>query len=180
MSQKSIENLTRIKRINNLDSVVLSVIDKIASRAEVGFKKYGTNMDRKDLTIIQWIDHSIEEKMDDILYMEKIKRELHNITPYIQTNANGFDNNELSNNDLVNKSLNKRLFISNLQINLTWQKLKDIMRKYGDVAYVNIINNNKGIALVEFKNIDDINTIISKLNNIEIMGRKIKVRLDNK
>lgn len=76
MSQKSIENLTRIKRINNLDSVVLSVIDKIASRAEVGFKKYGTNMDRKDLTIIQWIDHSIEEKMDDIIYMQKIKAEL--------------------------------------------------------------------------------------------------------
>ena len=54
------------------------------------------------------------------------------------------------------------------------------MRKYGDVAYVNIINNNKGNALVEFKNIDDINSIISKLNNLEIMGRKIKVRLDNK
>lgn len=174
------DNNTLVERIDKLDSIVKTVILNFTNRAEIGFKKYNKNMDRDDLSLIEWIDHSIEEKMDDILYMEKIKRELHNITPYIQTNANGFDNNELSNNDLVNKSLNKRLFISNLQINLTWQKLKDIMRKYGDVAYVNIINNNKGIALVEFKNIDDINTIISKLNNIEIMGRKIKVRLDNK
>ena len=33
-------------------------------------------MDRDDLSIIQWIDHSIEEKMDDIIYMQKIKSEL--------------------------------------------------------------------------------------------------------
>tara|TARA_B110001450_G_scaffold253342_1_gene276616 strand:- start:2194 stop:2478 length:285 start_codon:yes stop_codon:yes gene_type:complete len=63
-------------KINKLDSIVYTIIDKFTNRAEVGYKKYKTNMDRTDLTIVEWIDHSIEEKMDDIIYMEKIKQEL--------------------------------------------------------------------------------------------------------
>ena len=63
-------------RINKLDSIVYTIIDKFTNRAEFGYNKYKTNMDRTDLTIVQWIDHSIEEKMDDIIYMEKIKQEL--------------------------------------------------------------------------------------------------------
>jgi hypothetical protein len=63
-------------RINKLDSIVYTIIDKFTNRAEIGYNKYKTNMDRTDLTIVQWIDHSIEEKMDDIIYMEKIKQEL--------------------------------------------------------------------------------------------------------
>jgi len=27
-----------------------------------------------DLTISEWLEHSIEEKMDDIIYMQKIKK----------------------------------------------------------------------------------------------------------
>ena len=65
-------------RINKIDSIVYSVINKFTTRAEIGYKKYKTNMDRTDLTIVEWIDHSIEEKMDDIIYMEKIKHELLN------------------------------------------------------------------------------------------------------
>lgn len=64
------------ERFQKLDSVVQNVILKFTSRAEVGFEKYKKNMDRNDLTLIQWIDHSIEEKMDDIIYMQKIKAEL--------------------------------------------------------------------------------------------------------
>lgn len=64
------------ERFNNLDSVVQSVILNFTNRAEIGFEKYKKNMDRNDLSIVQWIDHSIEEKMDDIIYMQKIKTEL--------------------------------------------------------------------------------------------------------
>lgn len=65
-------------RFNKLDSIVQNVILKFTNRAEIGFEKYKKNMDRNDLTIIEWIDHSIEEKMDDIIYMQKIKAELIN------------------------------------------------------------------------------------------------------
>lgn len=58
-----------------MDSVVSSVIKKFESRAEFGQKKYGTNLDRKDLSFLQWLNHAQEELMDGILYLEKIKQE---------------------------------------------------------------------------------------------------------
>jgi|TARA_B100001758_G_C18411200_1_gene615841 hypothetical protein len=61
-------------KIDNLDSIVYSVIEKFTNRAEIGFTKYNKNMDRNDLTISEWLEHSIEEKMDDIIYMQKIKK----------------------------------------------------------------------------------------------------------
>lgn len=64
------------ERFDKLDSIVQNVILKFTDRAEIGFEKYKQNMDRNDLSIIQWIDHSIEEKMDDIIYMQKIKKEI--------------------------------------------------------------------------------------------------------
>lgn len=58
------------------DSIVRSVIGKFETRAALGLKKYGTNLDRKDLSICEWINHAQEEHMDAILYLEKLKQEL--------------------------------------------------------------------------------------------------------
>ena len=52
------------------------MIEKFISRSEMGMKKYGTNLDRDDLELLDWINHSQEELMDAILYLEKIKKEL--------------------------------------------------------------------------------------------------------
>jgi hypothetical protein len=56
------------------DSIVEGVIDQFRTRAEQGHAKYGTTMDRKDLTPMQWIQHLQEELMDAVVYLEKIKR----------------------------------------------------------------------------------------------------------
>jgi hypothetical protein len=56
------------------DSVVNSVIDQFAKRSNVGVEKYGTTLDRTDLTMLDWIQHAQEELMDGILYLEKIKK----------------------------------------------------------------------------------------------------------
>lgn len=61
-----------------LDSIVTSVIDKIRTRSHVGFDKYGTNMDRSDVSFEQWIVHCQEELMDAMIYLEKIKSMLKN------------------------------------------------------------------------------------------------------
>lgn len=58
----------------NTDSVVLSVIKQFKGRADFGMKKYGTNMDRRDLSVLDWIQHAQEEHMDAILYLEKLKQ----------------------------------------------------------------------------------------------------------
>jgi hypothetical protein len=56
-----------------LDSIVLSVIQKFKERATFGKKKYGTDLDREDLKVKDWIQHAQEELMDGILYLEKLK-----------------------------------------------------------------------------------------------------------
>jgi hypothetical protein len=55
------------------DLIVSAVIRKMYQRSQVGIKKYGTTMERDDLTTEQWIDHAIEEAMDLVLYLTKLK-----------------------------------------------------------------------------------------------------------
>ena len=62
--------------ILNNDSIVDSVIKSFKERSDVGFKKYGTNLDRKDLSPLEWLNHLQQELQDGILYAEKLKSEL--------------------------------------------------------------------------------------------------------
>ena len=55
------------------DSIVAAVIAKFAQRSEFGRKKYGTTLDRTDLSTLDWIQHAQDELMDGILYLEKLK-----------------------------------------------------------------------------------------------------------
>tara|TARA_R110002033_G_scaffold170115_1_gene212168 strand:+ start:5997 stop:6287 length:291 start_codon:yes stop_codon:yes gene_type:complete len=55
-----------------MSSIEIKVCDKIAKRAEVGKKKYGTTMDRTDLTTLEWLKHTQEELMDACVYIEKL------------------------------------------------------------------------------------------------------------
>jgi hypothetical protein len=57
--------------IQETDSIVDSIIDKFIERAITGKIKYETDLDRNDLSLEAWLEHSIQEKMDDILYMQK-------------------------------------------------------------------------------------------------------------
>jgi hypothetical protein len=58
------------------DSVVTAVISKFMDRAKFGKQKYGTDLDRTDLNVPDWIQHAQEELMDGILYLEKLKQEI--------------------------------------------------------------------------------------------------------
>ena len=59
------------------DSIVNSVISQFVKRSNVGLEKYGTNLDRTDLSLLDWVQHAQEEMMDGILYLEKIKKSIH-------------------------------------------------------------------------------------------------------
>ena len=56
------------------DPIVAAVIRKMHQRSQVGIKKYGTTMERDDLSFAQWLTHLQEELMDSIIYLEKIKQ----------------------------------------------------------------------------------------------------------
>jgi hypothetical protein len=60
------------------DSIVLSIVKKFKDRARIGKEKYGTDLDRTDLSLTDWLQHAQEEHMDAILYLEKIKKIIEN------------------------------------------------------------------------------------------------------
>ena len=60
------------------DTIVEEVIDLFRKRSEQGFKKYGTTLDRDDLSETEWIQHLQEELMDAILYLTKLKNTINN------------------------------------------------------------------------------------------------------
>ena len=49
------------------------VCNKIQQRKSLGREKYGTTMERTDLSIEEWLTHAQEEAMDLSIYLEKIK-----------------------------------------------------------------------------------------------------------
>ena len=54
-------------------SIEEKVCAKILERAEMGKNKYGTTMERTDLSVTEWLTHAQEEAMDLAIYLEKIK-----------------------------------------------------------------------------------------------------------
>ena len=51
------------------------VIEQIRNRAVVGERKYGVTLERKDLNLLEWLQHLQEELMDAACYVEKLKEE---------------------------------------------------------------------------------------------------------
>jgi len=61
------------RQVLKTDSIVDSIIDELIDRSRVGTLKYRTDLDRKDLSLSQWLQHAIEEHLDAVLYLQKIK-----------------------------------------------------------------------------------------------------------
>lgn len=61
---------------HKLDSIVSSIIEQFEQRSIKGKEKYGVDLDRTDLSLLEWIEHAKQEHMDAILYLEKIKQEI--------------------------------------------------------------------------------------------------------
>lgn len=55
------------------DVIIQQVIEKIKSRSDVGFKKYGVTLKDDDQPLDVWLTHIQEELMDAVNYIEKAK-----------------------------------------------------------------------------------------------------------
>jgi hypothetical protein len=64
---------TNTRQVLKTDSIVDGIVDQFIDRSRVGKNKYNTDLDRSDLSLSEWIQHTIEEHMDGILYLQKIK-----------------------------------------------------------------------------------------------------------
>jgi hypothetical protein len=58
------------------DSVVFEIIKEFGARAEKGYNKYGTDMDRTDLSVADWCQHLREELMDGLVYLTRLKKDI--------------------------------------------------------------------------------------------------------
>ena len=55
------------------DKIIERVINKIKSRSDVGYKKYGVTLHDDDQPLDVWLTHIQEELMDAVNYIEKAK-----------------------------------------------------------------------------------------------------------
>ena len=55
------------------DVIIDRVIEKIKSRSDVGFKKYGVTLKDDEQPLDVWLTHIQEELMDAVNYIEKVK-----------------------------------------------------------------------------------------------------------
>tara|TARA_R110002167_G_C12456421_1_gene632303 strand:+ start:59 stop:316 length:258 start_codon:yes stop_codon:yes gene_type:complete len=64
----------KTRTVKKTDSIVDSIIDQFIERAKFGKEKYNTDLDREDLSVLDWVEHAKQEHMDAILYLEKLEK----------------------------------------------------------------------------------------------------------
>jgi len=62
-----------------MSKIEYRVCSKITQLAALVKNKYGTTMERDDLTPLDWLKHAQEEAMDLAVYLEKLMQELEEI-----------------------------------------------------------------------------------------------------
>lgn len=75
------------------------------------------------------------------------------------------------------------LYVGNIPFRISWQDIKDYFREMGPVIRVDIpmdraTRRSRGFATVLFEKPEDALMAIEKLNNTELGGRTVTVRLD--
>jgi len=75
-----------------------------------------------------------------------------------------------------------RVYVSNLNYDVKWMELKDVMKKLGTVEHVEIFSDgtgkSKGCGVVEYTHAEDAARAINELNGFEVLGRKVRLRED--
>ena len=75
---------------------------------------------------------------------------------------------------------NHRVIVKNLSSEVSWQDLKDLMRKAGDVTYVDVHKDRRNEGVVEFASRRDMERAIYMFNDYNINGRRIWISEDRK
>ncbi|XP_076156750.1 serine and arginine rich splicing factor 5a [Alosa pseudoharengus] len=73
-----------------------------------------------------------------------------------------------------------RIVVENLSSRISWQDLKDVMRKVGEVTFVDAHRPKQNEGVVEFASHSDMKNALDKLNGTELNGRKLKLYEDRK
>ena len=83
------------------DSVVFEVIKEFGERAQKGYDKYGTDMDRTDLSVADWAQHLREELMDGLVYLTRLKKDI----LLLEEELRAFETQQMIRNKLTEDSI---------------------------------------------------------------------------
>ena len=61
-----------------VDSNVEAIREHLKARMERGYQKYGVTTERTDIDLLGWLQHLQEELLDAAVYIERLKKEVHN------------------------------------------------------------------------------------------------------
>ena len=73
-----IEPLTTFSKNLTKDKIVLQVMEDLNSRSRVGIEKYNTTLERTDLELKDWLQHLLEECLDQANYLKRAIIEIEN------------------------------------------------------------------------------------------------------
>lgn len=84
----------------------------------------------------------------------------------------------------INRGVSKRIYVSNIPYEYRWQDLKDLFRRIvGTVEFVELFvdesNKPRGCGIVEFKDAENVQKALEKMNRYELSGREIVVKEDH-
>ena len=71
------DRITQIRREKKtMDKVIEAVQADLQKRSEFGIKKYGVSLERKDLSLRDWLEHAYFECLDQASYLKRTIMEL--------------------------------------------------------------------------------------------------------
>jgi len=74
LTPEEVRELEAEKQPPIFDTVVEQVRHDLLNRSKVGIKKYGTTLDRNDLSHKEWLQLAYEEALDMALYLKRAMR----------------------------------------------------------------------------------------------------------
>ncbi|KAK3821574.1 MAG: hypothetical protein J3Q66DRAFT_333662 [Benniella sp.] len=69
-----------------------------------------------------------------------------------------------------------RLIVENLAHGVSWQDIKDLMRKAGEVTFADISRDNDSQGVVEFSSAEDVKMALKTLNGEDLRGQPVSLR----
>ena len=85
------------------------VIALIAERQKLGIAKYGTTVAENPLTLRQWLQHALEESLDQAIYLQRAIEELDKQEPFGYFKAEPFGWTDCAETDEGAKALYERM-----------------------------------------------------------------------
>lgn len=74
-----------------VDPIIARVAHKIIDRSDTGLRKYGTTLERGDLTNEEWLNHLQDELLDGANYIEVLKTKIQIAKKIIESGQSNFE-----------------------------------------------------------------------------------------